>query len=94
MAGSNSTTLYCGTSRNRREQVTATSGTSVTTISVGGLLEKVTRGSVADCLQNALMPVEEISRRIGLAETSSRRKVFTRCTGKPPSVYRRARSAI
>ena len=48
MAGSNRSTLYYGASRNRYKQVTVTSGVSETTIYVGGLLEKVTRGSVTE----------------------------------------------
>jgi AraC-like DNA-binding protein len=48
MAGSNPSTLYYGASRNRYKQVTVTSGVSETTIYVGGLLEKVTRGSVIE----------------------------------------------
>ncbi len=98
MAGSNSSTLYCGASRNRYKQVTVTSGVSETTIYVGGLLEKVgfqqlldeVRSSMAiEYLQNTLMPVEEIGHRIGFTDASNLRKAFRRWTGKPPSAYRR-----
>jgi AraC-like DNA-binding protein len=98
MAGSNSSKLCYGASRNRYKQVTVTSGVSETTIYVGGLLEKVgfqqlldeVRSSMAiEYLQNTLMPVEEIGHRIGFTDASILRKAFRRWTGKPPSAYRR-----
>jgi hypothetical protein len=48
MAGSNSSTLSYGAHRNRYKQVSVASGVTETTIYVGGLLEKVTRGSVTE----------------------------------------------
>ena len=48
MSGSNSSTLSYGAHRNRYKQVSVASGVTETTIYVGGLLEKVTRGSVTE----------------------------------------------
>jgi hypothetical protein len=48
MAGSNSSTLSYGANRNRYKQVSVVSGVTETTIYVGGLLEKVPRGSVTE----------------------------------------------
>jgi len=47
-AGSNSSTLSYGAFRNRSKQVAVTAGITETTIYVGGLLEKVTRGSITE----------------------------------------------
>ncbi|MCJ7453328.1 MAG: hypothetical protein MUO39_12780, partial [Steroidobacteraceae bacterium] len=47
-AGSNSSTLYYGANRNRYKQVAITAGANETTIYVGGILEKVTRGSLTE----------------------------------------------
>jgi RHS repeat-associated protein len=47
-AGTNSSTLSYGAWRNRSKQVAISGGSTETTISVAGLLEKVTRGSVTE----------------------------------------------
>jgi hypothetical protein len=62
MAGSNSSTLYCGASRKH-------------------------------CLQETLMPIDEFGYRIGFTDAFNCRGAFRRCTGKPPSAYRRPGSA-
>ena len=47
-SGSNSSTLLYGAFRNRYKQIAVTGGVTETTIYVGGLLEKVTKGSVTE----------------------------------------------
>ena len=49
MAGSNSSRPSCRAHRDRYKQVSVASGVTETRIYVGGLLEKVTRGSVTEC---------------------------------------------
>jgi len=47
-SGSNSSTLSYGAFRNRYKQIAVTAGVTETTIYIGGLLEKVTRGGVTE----------------------------------------------
>lgn len=72
-SGSNSSSLYYGAFRNRYKQIAVNSGSTETTIYVGGLFEKVTRGSLVEY-------------RHYIQGGNGTKSIYTRRTGGTPSV--------